>query len=144
MPNRVIAFGSDHAGFTLKNDLMETAKSFGHYVIDLGTHSADSVDYPDYANKVVEALKGEQAALGVIICGTGIGMCMAANRHKGIRAAVCHTELEARLAREHNNANILCLGGRILGTDQAKACLAAFLSAHFIGGHHTARVAKLG
>lgn len=144
MPNRVIAFGSDHAGFTLKNDLMETAKSFGHYVIDLGTHSADSVDYPDYANKVVEALKGEQAALGVIICGTGIGMCMAANRHKGIRAAVCHTELEARLAREHNNANILCLGGRILGTDQAKACLAAFLSAHFIGGHHTARVTKLG
>lgn len=143
MPNRVIAFGSDHAGFTLKNDLMEVAKSFGHYIIDLGTHSTDSVDYPDYANKVVEALNSDQAAIGVIICGTGIGMCMAANRHKGMRAAVCHTELEARLAREHNNANILCLGARILGTDQAKACFAAFLGAHFVGGHHTNRVTKL-
>jgi len=144
MPNRVIAFGSDHAGFSLKNDLMEAAKSFDHYVIDLGTHSTDSVDYPDFANKVVEALKTGQTAIGVIICGTGMGMSMAANRHPGIRAAVCHTELEARLAREHNNANILCLGGRILGADQAKACLAAFLGAHFVGGHHTARVAKLG
>jgi ribose 5-phosphate isomerase B len=144
MPNKVIAFGADHAGFGLKNDLMEAAKSFDHYVLDLGTHSTDSVDYPDFANKVVEALKTEQAIIGVIICGTGMGMSMAANRHPGIRAAVCHTELEARLAREHNNANILCLGGRILGADQAKACLAAFLGAHFIGGHHTARIAKLG
>jgi ribose 5-phosphate isomerase B len=144
MPNKVIAFGCDHAGFDLKIALMEAARAFDHYVLDLGTHSTESVDYPDYANKIVESLKSEQASLGVIICGTGIGMAMAANRHAGIRAAVCHTELEARLAREHNNANILCLGGRILAIDQAKSCLAAFISAHFIGGHHTARVAKLG
>jgi len=95
MPNRVIAFGSDHAGFSLKNDLMEAAKSFDHYVIDLGTHSTDSVDYPDFANKVVEALKTGQTAIGVIICGTGMGMSMAANRHPGIRAAVCHYRIRS-------------------------------------------------
>jgi ribose 5-phosphate isomerase B len=144
MTNKVIAFGCDHAGFHLKNELMTATQAFDHYVLDLGCHTTDSVDYPDFANKVVEALKTEQAYLGVIICGTGIGMSMAANRHPGIRAAVCHTELEARLAREHNNANILCLGGRILGTDQAKSCLAAFISHHFVGGHHTQRVTKLG
>lgn len=144
MPNKVIAFASDHAGFKLKKELIEAAKAFDHYTIDLGTDSTDSVDYPDYADKVVHAIKTEQAALGVLICGTGIGMSMAANRHPDIRAAVCHTELEARLAREHNHANILCLGGRILGTDQAKSCLAAFLSAHFVGGHHSQRIVKLG
>jgi ribose 5-phosphate isomerase B len=125
-------------------ELMEATKDFDHYAIDMGTNSTASVDYPDFANKVVHALKTEQAALGVIICGTGMGMCIAANRHPGIRATVCHTELEARLAREHNNANILCLGGRILGADQAKSCLAAFLGAHFVGGRHSERVAKLG
>lgn len=144
MSNKVIAFGADHAGFHLKEELMKATEAFDHYVLDLGTHSTDAVDYPDFANKVVEAIKSEEAYLGVIICGTGLGMCMAANRHPGIRAAVCHTELEARLAREHNNANILCLGGRIIGADQAKSLLAAFLSAHFIGGHHTQRVKKLG
>jgi ribose 5-phosphate isomerase B len=144
MSNKVIAFGADHAGFNLKSELMKAAETFDHYVLDLGTHSTEAVDYPDYANKVVEALKSEQAYLGVIICGTGMGMSIAANRHPGIRAAVCHTELEARLAREHNNANVLCLGGRILGSDQAKSCLAAFLGAHFIGGHHSQRVKKLG
>jgi len=144
MTNKVIAFGCDHAGLPLKKILMEAAQAFDHYVIDLGTHSTDSVDYPDFAHKVADALKTEQAALGVLICGTGIGMSMAANRHPDIRAAVCHTELEARLAREHNNANILCIGSRIVGADQAKSCLAAFLSAHFVGGRHSQRVAKMG
>lgn len=144
MTNKVIAFGSDHAGFFLKKELMAAAQSFDHYVLDLGAHSDGSVDYPDFANKVVDALKTDQAAIGVVICGTGIGMSMAANRHPDIRAALCHTELEARLAREHNNANILCLGARTIGTDQAKSCLAAFLSAHFMGGRHTQRVAKMG
>ncbi len=144
MTNKVIAFGCDHAGFNLKNELIEAAKSFDYPIIDCGTKTLDSVDYPDFANKVVHALKTEQAILGVLVCGTGMGMAMAANRHPDIRAAVCHTELEARLAREHNNANILCVGGRILGADQAKSCLAAFLSAHFMGGHHAQRVAKLG
>ena len=144
MTNKVIAFGCDHAGFHLKTDLMEAARNFDHYIIDLGTNSTDPVDYPDFSDKVIQALKTEQAGLGVLICGTGMGMAIAANRHPGIRATVCHTELEARLAREHNNANILCLGGRILGADQAKSCLAAFLGAHFMGGRHTQRVAKLG
>lgn len=144
MPNKIIAFGCDHAGLELKNALVEAAKAFDLYTIDLGTNTPDSVDYPDFAKKVVDAVHNKQAALGVLICGTGIGMCMAANRHSGTRAAVCHTELEARLAREHNNANILCLGGRILGIDQAKACFAAFLGGHFLGGRHNARVEKLG
>lgn len=144
MTNKVIAFGCDHAGLNLKNELIEAAKAFDYPTLDCGTKTLDSVDYPDFAHKVVQALKTDQAILGVLICGTGIGMSMAANRHPDIRAAVCHTELEARLAREHNNANILCLGGRILGIDQAKSCLAAFLSAHFINGRHTQRVIKLG
>jgi ribose 5-phosphate isomerase B len=144
MTNKVIAFGCDHAGSLLKMALMEAAQAFDHYVLDLGTHSTESVDYPDFAHKVVDALKTEQASLGVLVCGTGIGMSMAANRHPGIRAAVCHTELEARLAREHNNANILCVGGRILGIDQAKSCLAAFVSSHFVGGRHSQRVTKIG
>lgn len=144
MTNKVIAFGADHAGFRLKEELMAAAQAFDHYVLDLGAHTSEAVDYPDFAHKVVEALKTDQAALGVLICGTGIGMSMAANRHPSILAALCHTELEARLAREHNHANILCLGSRILGSDQAKSCLAAFLSAHFLGGHHANRVAKMG
>jgi ribose 5-phosphate isomerase B len=144
MTNKVIAFGADHAGFPLKQTLIEAVRSFDHYALDLGTHSDDSVDYPDFAHKVVDALKTQQAAFGVLICGTGIGMGIASNRHADIRAALCHTELEARLAREHNNANILCLGGRVLGTDQAKSCLAAFLSAHFSGGRHSQRLVKMG
>lgn len=144
MTNKVIAFGCDHAGLTLKNELIETAKSFGYPALDCGTKTLDSVDYPDFANKVVQALKTDQAVLGVLVCGTGIGMSMAANRHPGIRAAVCHTELEARLAREHNNANILCVGARVLGIDQAKSCLAAFLSAHFMNGRHIQRITKIG
>jgi ribose 5-phosphate isomerase B len=144
MTFKVLAFGSDHAGLALKTELMEVASSFGYRTVDHGTTTPDSVDYPDIALKVVNALKDSEAPLGVLICGSGIGMSMTANRHPGIRAALCHTELEARLAREHNDANILCLGGRTLGTDQAKACLTAFLNAHFLGGHHTPRVAKIG
>lgn len=144
MANKVIAFGCDHAGLHLKETLMKAASAFDYYTLDLGTHSPTSVDYPDFAKKVVEALKAQEATLGVLICGTGIGMGMAANRYPDMRAAVCHTELEARLAREHNNANILCLGSRIVGEDQAKACLAAFLSAHFAGGRHSQRLAKMG
>ncbi len=144
MADKVVAFGCDHAGLHLKIELMKVAGSLGYDVMDCGTNTADSVDYPDFANKVVEALKGGQADLGVLICGTGIGMSIAANRHAHIRAAVCHTEEEARLAREHNDANILCVGGRILNVDQATSCLTAFLNAQFIGGHHAARVAKLG
>jgi len=144
MIDKILAFGCDHAGLDLKLALIKTAQSFEYHAVDCGTHSHEAVDYPDFAHKVVELVKGKEAALGILICGTGIGMGMAANRHFGIRAAVCHTELEARLAREHNHANILCVGGRILGVEQAKSCLAAFLSSHFINGRHTARVEKMG
>lgn len=144
MSNIVIAFGCDHAGLSLKNDLIKVAQDFNYPVVDCGTTTESSVDYPDFAHKVVHLLKADQANLGVLICGTGIGMSIAANRYPDIRAALCHTELEARLAREHNHANILCLGARILGKDQAKSCLVAFLNAHFLGGRHAQRVIKLG
>ena len=142
MSPEVIAFGSDHAGFTLKNMLKEAAQVLGYQALDFGTDSTSAVDYPDLAAKVVEGINRGQAALGVLVCGTGLGMCMAANRHVNIRAAHVHTELEARLARQHNNANILCLGARIVGSDQAKACLAAFLKARFAGGRHNDRIEK--
>jgi ribose 5-phosphate isomerase B len=144
MTDKTIAFGCDHAGVGLKEQLIEIAQSFGYRILNCGANTDESVDYPDFADKVVNVIESGQASLGVLVCGTGIGMSMAANRHPGIRAAVCHTELEARLAREHNNANILCVGARILGIDQAKSCLAAFLNASFQNGRHTQRVAKMG
>jgi ribose 5-phosphate isomerase B len=144
MTDKIIAFGCDHAGFALKEQLVETVQSFGYGVLDCGTNADKSVDYPDFANKVVDVIKSGQATLGVLICGTGLGMSMTANRHPDIRAAVCHTELEARLSREHNNANILCVGARILGIDQAKSCLTAFLGASFQNGRHIQRIAKMG
>ena len=144
MIDTIIAFGGDHAGVVLKGQLIEVARSFGYRVLDCGTSTDESVDYPDFADKVADSVKSGQASLGVLVCGTGIGMSMAANRHPGIRAALCHTELEARLAREHNDANILCMGGRIVGIDQAKSCLASFLGASFQNGRHTRRVAKMG
>jgi ribose 5-phosphate isomerase B len=144
MADKTIVFGCDHGGVALKEQLVKAAQSFGCHTMDCGTNTDESVDYPDFANKVVNIIKSNPTSLGVLVCGTGIGMSMAANRFPGIRAAVCHTELEARLSREHNNANILCLGGRILGVEQAKACLASFLSASFQNGRHTQRVAKMG
>jgi ribose 5-phosphate isomerase B len=141
--HEIIAFGSDHAGLPLKEFLKETVIASGYQVLDCGTGTLESVDYPDFAHAVVQVVTNRQAGLGVLVCGTGIGMSMAANRQAGIRAALVHTELEARLSREHNNANILCLGGRIIGQDQARACLLAFLDAHYQGGRHDARLAKI-
>lgn len=138
-----IAVAADHGGFELKNVLIADLKAAGIPVLDLGTMSSESVDYPDYADAVAAALASGKASRGVLLCGTGIGMSMAANRHKGIRAALCRDVTEARLARQHNDANVLCLGGRTTGSEVARDCLRTFLATEFEGGgRHTRRIAK--
>jgi ribose 5-phosphate isomerase B len=144
MPAETIAIAADHAGFDLKSVLVEELRKAGHGVIDLGTNSTDSVDYPDFADAVAQAIKAGQAARGVLVCGTGIGISIAANRHKGVRAALCRDSTDARLAREHNDANVLVLGGRTTGIEAARDCLKSFLSTPFAGGRHQRRVGKMG
>lgn len=144
MPAETIAIAADHAGFDLKSVLLEELRQAGFAVLDLGTNSADSVDYPDFGDAVAGAIKGGRAERGVLVCGTGIGISIAANRHKGVRAALCRDATDARLAREHNDANVLVLGGRTTGIEAAKDCLKAFLAAQFAGGRHARRVQKLG
>lgn len=140
-----VALASDHAGFALKEELKTEITRLGLDYLDLGTASSDSVDYPDFGRAVADALIEGRADRGVIVCGTGIGISIAANRVNGVRAAVCHDATTARLAREHNDANVLALGARIVGTEVAKDCLHAFLSATFDGGErHQRRVDKLG
>jgi ribose 5-phosphate isomerase B len=139
-----IAIASDHAGFELKAVLIEELKSAGAAVLDLGTNAPDSVDYPDFANALAKALHDGRAAFGVLVCGTGIGISMAANRHRGIRAAHCRDTTDARLARQHNDANVLALGARTTGPEVAKDCLRIFLATAFEGGRHQRRVDKLG
>jgi ribose 5-phosphate isomerase B len=140
-----VALAADHAGFALKEELKSELAKLGADCLDLGTGNEDSVDYPDFGRAVTDAIVGGQAQRGVIVCGTGIGISIAANRVGGIRAAVCHDATTARLAREHNDANVLALGSRIVGTEVAKDCLRAFLSTPFDGGErHLRRVVKLG
>lgn len=139
-----IAIASDHAGFDLKTELKQHLVALGFEPLDLGTHSLSSVDYPDFADRVAVAIKDGKAARGVLVCGTGIGIAMAANRHRHLRAAVVHDATTARLTRQHNNANVLCMGARITGADVAKDCLKVFLTTDFEGGRHENRVAKLG
>jgi ribose 5-phosphate isomerase B len=143
MPDTV-AIAADHGGFELKSALVPVLRALGFAVLDLGTSSSDSVDYPEFADAVAAALKDGRAGRGVLICGTGIGISIAANRHAGVRAAPCHDGLTARLARQHNDANVLALGGRLIGIETAKDCLANFLQTPFEGGRHARRVAKLG
>ena len=135
--------GSDHAGFGLKQKLVQYLLQAGHDVEDLGTRSEASCDYADFAHPVCTAVLEHSETFGLLICGSGIGMSMAANRHAGIRAALCHHSLEARLTREHNDANVLVLGARIIGDDLAKDILDAFLRASFSGGRHQQRVKKI-
>lgn len=139
-----IALASDHAGLELKNALVEEARALGHEALDLGTHDAQSVDYPDFGRKLAAAVAGGQATYGIAVCGTGIGISIAANREPKVRAALCHDVTTARFSREHNDANILALGARIVGLEVAKDCLRVFLSTAFAGGRHQNRVAKLG
>ncbi len=145
MAFKSIAIGSDHAGYDLKAKLAEELRSSGYEVLDLGTEDAtNSVDYPDFGQAVAEAVAAGKADGGVVVCGTGIGISIAANRHPGIRAALCHDVTMARLCREHNDANVLALGARLIGDVVAKDCLDAFLNTDFAGDRHVRRVEKLG
>ena len=143
MAGATIAVASDHAGFDLKELLKRDLQQAGHDVLDLGTNSAESVDYPDFGKDMAEAIASGRAGRGVLVCGTGIGISIAANKVAGIRAAVVHDETSARLSRQHNDANVLCLGERLLGPAVAVAALDAWLDAEFEGGRHEARVAQL-
>jgi len=145
MTKITVALAADHAGFALKEELKSELSAMGVECLDLGTDSDASVDYPDFGHAAADALIKGQAERGVIVCGTGIGIAIAANRVAGIRAAVCHDATTARLARAHNDANVLALGARIVGAEVAKDCLRAFLSTPFDGGErHLRRVVKLG
>ncbi len=139
-----IALASDHAGYDLKSVLAGALEAAGHKVLDLGTDGPDSVDYPDYGDALAAAIADGRAERGVAVCGTGIGISIALNRHPGVRAALCHDETSARLAREHNDANVLALGARLIGSEVAKNCLKVFLDTGFAEGRHAGRVAKLG
>lgn len=138
-----IAIASDHAGVGLKAELIDELSHLGIAALDLGTNSEESVDYPDMANLVADALQDGRAERGVLICGSGLGISMAANRHAHVRAAPCHDSLSAKLARQHNDANVLALGARLIGIETAKDCLRAFVETSFEGGRHQRRVAKL-
>ncbi|RDD63779.1 ribose 5-phosphate isomerase B [Ferruginivarius sediminum] len=144
MPDKPIAIASDHAGYELKQLLGEELERLGYQVLDLGTDGAGSVDYPDYGYKLAEAVSEGRSDRGVVVCGTGIGISMAANRVPKVRAALCHDVTSTRLARLHNDANVLALGARLIGREVAKDCLKAFLETAFEGGRHEKRVAKLG
>lgn len=144
MPKQTIAIASDHAGYALKEILKDGLRQAGYEPLDLGTHNAESVDYPDYADALAAALKAGKARAGIALCGSGTGIAIALNRHRHIRAARCVNGLEARLARMHNDANVLALGARVIGEETAKDCVKEFLNTPFEGGRHQRRVEKLG
>ncbi|WP_439407181.1 ribose 5-phosphate isomerase B [Bradyrhizobium sp. DASA03076] len=139
---RLVAIACDHGGFALKQALKSALSDVTW--LDLGTHSAASVDYPDFAHKLADAIRDGKARRGVLICGSGIGISMAANRHAHIRCALAHDVTCARLCRQHNDANVLALGGRTTGEVVAKECVEAFLGTAFEGGRHQKRIDKLG
>ncbi len=134
---------TDHAGIDLKDITVEMLRSKGHEVEDLGPFSKDRVDYPDYAIKVCEAVLADETAHGVLICGSGIGMSMSANRFHGIRAALCHDAYTATMARAHNNANVLCFGERVVGVGVAESIIDSWIAGSFEGGRHAGRVEKI-
>jgi ribose 5-phosphate isomerase B len=138
-----IVIGSDHAGLSMKAAIVSHLNSLGHKVVDKGTHTADSIDYPDYAKAVADSVTSGEASLGVLICGTGQGMSMAANKVNGIRSAVVSDAFSARAVREHNNANVLCLGQRVIGEGLALDLVDAFITQEFAGGRHERRVNKI-
>lgn len=137
---KTIAFGCDHGGFDYKKDVIDRLISKGYTVIDCGTDSNASVNYPVFADKVCNEITSGNADLGILICGTGIGMSMAANKHKGIRAACCENTFSARMTRMHNDANVLCLGARVLGIELAHDMIDLFITTEFEGGRHQNRV----
>jgi ribose 5-phosphate isomerase B len=142
-PSLAVAFGADHAGVALKDHLAAVLRAEGFAVQDCGTTGSESVDYPDFAHRVAAVVTSGAAQLGVLVCGTGIGMAIAANRHTGIRCALAHDVTTARMGRAHNNANVLALGARVVGEAVALDCLLAFLATGFEGGRHVRRLDKL-
>jgi ribose 5-phosphate isomerase B len=138
-----IAIASDHAAVALKADLTRWLTELGHEVNDLGPDGVESVDYPDYGYKLAEQIAAGSADFGVALCGSGIGISIAANRHPACRAALVSEPLSARLAREHNDANVIAMGARLVGVEMARSCIEAFLSTPFTGGRHGPRVDKL-
>ena len=138
-----IAAGSDHAGFNLKQELVGALRELGHEVDDVGTHAATSCDYPDYAVQVAQRVAGGAADWGLLVCGTGQGMAMTANKVAGVRAAVVSDSFSARMARLHNDANVLCVGVRVVGPGLAREILDAWMGASFEGGRHQRRVDKI-
>ncbi len=138
-----IAIGADHAGLALKQPLAEALAAGGYQVLDFGTNGSASVDYPDFAHQVAAAVLDGRAKLGVLVCGSGIGMAISANRHHGIRATVIHNTTEARLTRAHNDANIACFGARTMGAEVALDSLKVFLDTPFEGGRHQRRLDKI-
>jgi ribose 5-phosphate isomerase B len=138
-----IPIGADHAGFELKNRLVQALRDLGYTPEDLGTTSSESTDYPDYAHQVADRVSRGTAARGVLLCGTGLGMSYAANRHHGVRAAVAWTPEIARLAREHNDANVLVLPARFVGEAEGLEILKTWLDTPFAGGRHSRRIAKI-
>lgn len=138
-----IAIASDHGGFELKRQLINHYKNQGLNFLDLGTHSSDSCDYPDIANEMADSVLSKQVDLGILICGTGIGISIAANRHKGIRAAILYDDFTAEAARVHNNANVLAFGGRTMCFEDVVKRIDIFLKARYEGGRHQRRIEKL-
>lgn len=143
MPGGAIAVASDHAGFDLKEILKRDLQEAGLEVLDLGTNSTQSVDYPDFGTAMADAVASGKAERGVLVCGTGIGISMAANRNPKVRAALVHDVTSARLSRLHNDANVVAFGQRLIGTETAREALRVFLGTEFEGGRHANRVAKL-
>lgn len=143
MATETIAVAADHAGYELKEALKKDLEAAGYAVLDLGTDSTASVDYPDFGKALADAIAAGRARRGVAVCGTGIGISIAVNRNPKLRAALCHDTSSARLAREHNDANVLALGARLIGVETARDCLRTFLATPFGGGRHADRVAKL-
>jgi ribose 5-phosphate isomerase B len=128
-----IAVGCDHGGFSLKEGVIESVRAAGHEVIDVGTFSADAVDFPDFTKKVGEKIQSGEAERGILICGSGVGAAMAANKMKGVYASICHDTYSAAQGVRHDAMNVLCLGGRVIGPELAKVLVSAFLNAHYIG-----------
>jgi len=144
----IIAIACDHAGFPLKETVIDVVRLAGHEVLDLGTDSLELVDYPDFAEKVGRAIRAGEAQRGILVCGSGVGACIAANKMTGIYAGVCHDTYSAHQGVEHDDMNVLCIGARILGPEPAREIVAAFLDARFLGGdagqeRHARRVAKV-
>ncbi len=138
-----IAVGTDHRGFAVRAQVLETLRRLGHEVDDVGTFSADAVDYPDIAAKVAEKVSRGEVERGILVCGTGLGMCIAANKFPGVRAAPCHDDMTAEMSRRHNDANILCLSADLLGERLVDRMIELWLAAPFDGGRHARRVEKI-